>query len=145
MRLYVFKFFIIFVNHLWWDKLHKGEGHWSGHSGQVQIVVQVPTLGCRHWQSVAIVALAVVVNPLDPGSNWRQYYKWYSKIILGNEHTLHKAVLLLTHWGLDKMAAIFQATFINAFSWMKMYESRLRFHWSLFLWVQLTIFQNWLR
>ena len=26
----------------------------------------------------------------------------------------------LTHWGLDKMADIFQTTFSNAFSWMKM-------------------------
>ena len=28
---------------------------------------------------------------------------------------------------------------------MKMYEFRLRFHWSLFLRVQLTIFQHWFR
>ena len=27
----------------------------------------------------------------------------------------------LTHWGRDKMAAIFQTTFLDAFSWMKMY------------------------
>ena len=26
---------------------------------------------------------------------------------------------LLTHWGRDKMAAIFQTTLSNAFSWMK--------------------------
>ena len=30
-----------------------------------------------------------------------------------------------THWGRDKMAAIFQTTFSNAFSWMKMYEISL--------------------
>ena len=48
---------------------------------------------------------------------------------------------LLTHWGRDKMAAIFQTTFSNGFSWMKIYEFRLTFHWSLFLGVQLTIFQ----
>ena len=36
-----------------------------------------------------------------------------------------------------KTAAIFKTTFSNAFSWMKMYEFRLRFHWSLFLRVQL--------
>ena len=35
----------------------------------------------------------------------------------------------LTHWGQHKMAAIFQTTFSNAFSWMKMYELWLRFHW----------------
>ena len=50
--------------------------------------------------------------------------------------------ILLTHWGWDKMAAIFQTTFSNGFSWMKMYEFRLTFHWSLFLGVQLTIFQH---
>ena len=33
----------------------------------------------------------------------------------------------LTHWGRDKMVAIFQTMFSNAFSWMKMYEFRLRF------------------
>ena len=52
----------------------------------------------------------------------------------------------LTHWGRDKkMAAIFQTTFSNAFSWMKMCEFCLRFHWSLFLWFQLTIVQRWFR
>ena len=37
---------------------------------------------------------------------------------------------VLTHWGWDKMAAIFQTTFLNRFSWMKIYEFRLKFHWS---------------
>ena len=36
-------------------------------------------------------------------------------------------VNVLTHWGRDKMAAIFQTTFSNAFPWMKVYEFRLRF------------------
>ena len=44
----------------------------------------------------------------------------------------------LTHWGWEEMAAIFQTTFSNACSWMKMYEYRLKFHWSLFPRVQLT-------
>ena len=51
----------------------------------------------------------------------------------------------LTHWGRDKMDAISQTTFSSAFSWMKMFEFRLKFHWSLFLRVQLTIFQHWFR
>ena len=51
----------------------------------------------------------------------------------------------LTHWGRDKMASIFQTTFSIAFSWMKMLKFRLRFHWSLFSRVQLTIFQHWFR
>ena len=51
----------------------------------------------------------------------------------------------LTHWGRDKMAGIFQTTFSNQFSWMKMCKFRLRFHWSLFPMVQLTIFHHWFR
>ena len=54
-------------------------------------------------------------------------------------------LLLLTHWGRDKMAAISQTTLSNAFSWMKVLGFRLNFHWSLFLRVQLTIFQHWFR
>ena len=34
---------------------------------------------------------------------------------------------------------------LDEFSWMKMYNFPLRFHWSLFLMVQLTIFQHWFR
>ena len=55
--------------------------------------------------------------------------------------TVIRARCLLTHWGRDNMAAIFQTTFSNAFSWMKMFKFRLRFHPR----VQLTIFQHWFR
>ena len=34
--------------------------------------------------------------------------------------------MALTHWGRDKMDALFQTTFSNGFSWMKMYEFRLK-------------------
>ena len=44
-----------------------------------------------------------------------------------------------------QMDAISQTTFSNAFSWMKMHEFRFRFHWSLFLRFELTIFQHWFR
>ena len=50
---------------------------------------------------------------------------------------------VLTHWGRDKMAANWQTTFSNAFSWMKMFEFWLNFHWRLFWKVQLTICQHW--
>ena len=52
---------------------------------------------------------------------------------------------ILTNWGRDKMDNISQTTFSNAFSWMKTNAFRLRSHWSLFLRVQLTIFQHWFR
>ena len=51
----------------------------------------------------------------------------------------------LTHLGRYKTAAIFQTTFWNAFSWMKIYGFRLRFHWSLFLRFELTTFQHCFR
>ena len=38
----------------------------------------------------------------------------------------HWLLLLLTHWGRDKMAEISQTTFSNAFSWMKIYEFRFK-------------------
>ena len=51
-------------------------------------------------------------------------------------------VAWLSHWGRDKMDAISQTTFSSAFSWMKMFQFQLKFHWSLFPRVQLTIFQH---
>ena len=49
----------------------------------------------------------------------------------------------LSHRGWDKFFTILQTTFSNAFSWTKMCEFHLRFDWSLFLRVELTIFQHW--
>ena len=47
---------------------------------------------------------------------------------------------ILTHWGRDKMASIFQTTFSKAFSSKKTYDFRLRFHWNLFLRFELKMF-----
>ena len=46
---------------------------------------------------------------------------------------------------LDKMAAISQKIFSDAFLWMKSFVFWFKFHWSLFLGVQLTITRHWLR
>ena len=45
----------------------------------------------------------------------------------------------LTHLPLVKMAAISQSIFSDAFLWMKSFVFLLKFHWNLFLRVQLTI------
>ena len=50
-----------------------------------------------------------------------------------------------THWDRDQMEATSQTTFLKAFSWMKMFEFQSKFHWSVFVRVQLTIFQHWFR
>ena len=70
--------------------------------------------------------------------------RWVDPLVLG---PISPMVLpaLLTHWGGDKMDHISQTMFSNAFSWMKMFEYRLRFHWILFLGIRLTIFQHWFR
>ena len=52
---------------------------------------------------------------------------------------------LLTHLPLDKMAAISQTTLSNALPGMKNFDFWLKFHWSLFLRVQLTLTQHWFR
>ena len=62
----------------------------------------------------------------------------YSWIWNSGEHTIE-------HWGQEKMTAILQTTVSNAFSWMKMFEFSLKFHWNLFPGVQLTIFQHWFK
>ena len=70
--------------------------------------------------------------------------KWFSKrhFVEGRSYTrigwvargpLHlHGISLLTHCSRDKMATIPQMTFLNAFSWRKMFEFRLKFHWILF-------------
>ena len=62
------------------------------------------------------------------------------------QFTLHIHVIYVkTQWDWDIMTAISQTTLSNALSWMKMFEYRWRFHWSLFLRVQSIIFQHWFR
>ena len=112
-------------------------------------------------------------NGLSPG--WRQAIIWtnagilligplgtnFSEILIGVQTFSFKkmhlkmssakwcpfcpGLIVLTHWGRDKKDAISQTTFSSAFSWMKMHEFRLIFHWSLFLRGPLTISQHWFR
>ena len=72
---------------------------------------------------------------------WRQVdFRWFYFTASHNVYT--RACFDLTYWGLDKTDVISQTTFSNAFSLVKMYECRLRFHWSLFLMFELTIFHQ---
>ena len=98
--------------------------------------------------------LSVSVNFSIGWSSADAKIHWNGKGTMREDHFIithkiegfHSGSLHLTHWGQDKMAAIFHITFSNAFSWMKMYEPRLRFHWSLFLRVQFPLkFQLFLR
>ena len=62
-------------------------------------------------------------------SLWRQCNIYIASCALPRS----QVISLLIHWSRDKMAAISQTTLSIAFSWMKMLEFRLTFHWSLFL------------
>ena len=96
--------------------------------------------GCIPWSAIVhrITFWSCDVHP-----RWRG--EWLFAVTEHNISRRNKAAYnMSTHWGRDKMAAIFQ-TFTNAFLWRKMFELRLRFHWSLFLRVQLTIVQHWFR
>ena len=49
---------------------------------------------------------------------------------------------LLTHWGQDKMVDIFQMTFSNGLSSLKIVVFWFKFHWNMFPRAQLTIIQH---
>ena len=89
--------------------------------------------------------LTWAIHPISCHYWWPMEFV-FSTLNTGNATRFHKiSKAILTHWGRDKMAVVSQTTLSNAFSWMKMLEFRWRFHWSLFLRVQLTIFQHWFR
>ena len=71
---------------------------------------------------------------------WNNMSVFLYSLSVSPHHFLNK--VMVTHWGRDKMASISQTTLLNAFSWMKMYEFRLKFRWSLFLSVQSTLFHH---
>ena len=46
-----------------------------------------------------------------------------------NQYQIYCQQDSVTHWGRDEIDSVLQTTFSNTFSWMKMYEFRLEFHW----------------
>ena len=112
---------------------------------------------CHNWWShfqgmewiihIALACLTLIVaGRIGKFNHWFGSYGLgvtYLAIRFGSYWSSNKAVL--THWGRDKMAAFCQTTFSNAFSSLKMYKFWLKFHWRLFLRLQLAIFQHWFR
>ena len=112
---------------------------------------------CHHWLCRKLSTWQLPVQPMITNTWWpfrnsnyvlvqrnrcqeRRVFRSLSKLLNAIEVST-----ALTHWDRDKMADISQTTFSNAFSWMKMNEFRLRYHWNLFLRVQLTISQHCFR
>ena len=105
----------------------------------------VPT---RRQAIIWINAGILLIGPLGTNFNRNSYIfiqETHLKLSSGKWQPFCLGLNVLTHWGRDNMAAISQTTLSNAFSWMKMFKFRLKFHWSLFLRVQFTIFQHWFR
>ena len=77
--------------------------------------------------------------PISYGTHeaWRKWWSYCRQYIQVSE--------ILTCLLLDKMASISQTIFGDAFSLMKNFAFWLKFHWSLFLWVQWIITQHWFR
>ena len=68
--------------------------------------------------------------------------KWKVYKECPGQNSSHFDINTLKPW---QMVAILQTTFSNTFSWMNRCGIRLKFRWSLFLRVQLIIFQYWYR
>ena len=109
--------------------------------------------GRRHWRPTSSVLNSRLDSVEFTFRVWRTLFSYlrqlkYRRIPymkLAGMGTINGIYALKTHWGRSKMADIFQTTFSNGYSWMKKCEFRLKFHWSLFLRVLLTIFHHWFR
>ena len=102
-----------------------------------------PSSGYRDMGSASLAAARPTARPpasppARPPGPWRQYPSspegWgVKRIWMDGWMDGWMDPCKLTHWGRDQIDALSQTTFSNAFSWMKMNEFRLGFHWSLFL------------
>ena len=62
----------------------------------------------------------------QPRCDFQLVKKWHAR------HVADKRRLLLSHWDRDEMDNISQTTFWDVFYFLKMFEFRLKFYWSLF-------------
>ena len=92
----------------------------------------------KHDKNKCRNSIWISIHKISPGLNN------ILKIVIVCQTTwkLYPCCPPLTHKGQDKMAAGLQTTFSNAFFSMKMFEFRLKFHWSMFLRAQLTISEH---
>ena len=61
--------------------------------------------------------------------------QWWAVMAAYNSQPLKccEILVILTHWGRDKMAAISHTTFSRVFSTVKNFEIWIKFHWNMFL------------
>ena len=68
--------------------------------------------------------------------------RYTSRGIIINSQVSRSQIIILNTWRPKQNYCHFTETFSIAFSWMKMYEFCLGFHWNLFLGFELTITQH---
>ena len=94
-------------------------------------------ISCSFGQSAHSIESRCVVKIMDWSQIIDTYYLYqrWSRSLTYIYIYIYASLGLseLTHWGRDKMDAISQTIFSSTFSWMKTFEFRLKFHWSLFL------------
>ena len=117
---------MMFKNNIWIKLLP----HLPGTSESIHILIQLPLkFVCKGWIHQKLLNQAMTWHQTNGAKK--------TPLVWTNDHQGHWGTYTLrgpselTHWGRDKMASIFQMTFSNALSWMKMYKFQLIFHWSL--------------
>ena len=114
--------------------------------GTTGISIHIPQfiVGCN-YSTNGLDSLPASGTKLVMYMSGRLYRKWLRQIKWGRCVVIWPNECLLIHWGREKMDAISQTMLSNTFSWMKMSWFRLKFHWGLFLRVQLMTSQHWFR
>ena len=84
-----------------------------------------------------------VLNEIQMYVAIKQNDSWQRNHVLRIDRRAFILFGLLTRLLLDKLTTISQTIFLDVFSWMKSVALWLKFHWSLFLKVHLTITQYW--
>ena len=96
----------------------------------------------KHPGTASYLMASSTVVPHQPWYITAHYFI-FKKLSLRQGSGLPGALASLTHWGRYKMDAISQTTFSSAFLEWRCLNSDRKFHWSVFLRVQLTIFHHW--
>ena len=140
-------FIVNWIIHAWNLRTYKLK---KKHGRRPNLNNHPPPVMWQYWNNVGSLS-AILDGPENRGLNGCEWQTVTGvttlkvneiiKLIKCCINNMGPCFTVLTHWGQDKMAAIFQ-TFSNAFSWMKIYKFWLKLHLSLFPRVQLTIFQE---
>ena len=130
-------------NHIYWNQHIEARGKWPSCSRR-QFEVYCVERGFVYFVSYFQLIPWGLLNNESSLTRVRAYGRTGSRPLFelnddDSNHWRHMASLGpddFIHLPLDTMVAVFQTIFSNGGSWMKIYEFRLKCHWSLFLWFQ---------